>query len=118
MGFTTVLIEAFEACFQDPARQQGIDLEDRSLAAYTQRLVQGRQALGARALERHREAKDQTLHEQGVVCHHEGCAEAGRPMRRTARRKARVTPVFGEVRYRRGRTKAAVATAGGCWTKP
>ncbi len=80
MGFTTALIEAFEACFQNPARQQGIDLEDLSLAAYTQRLVQERQALGARALERHREAKDPAFHEQGVVCHYPCAARpAGGP---------------------------------------
>ncbi len=102
MALTTALIEEFETCFQDQARQQGIDLEDLSLAEYTQRLVQGLQALGAWILERHLEAKDQTLHEQGVVCNQEGCAEAGRPMRRTARRKAQVTTVFGEVTYRRG----------------
>ncbi len=118
MALTTALIEAFEACFQDPARQQGIALEDLSLAEYTQRPVQGLQALGARILERHREAKDQALHEQGVVCHHEGCAEAGRSMRRTARRRARVTTVFGEVTYRRGRAKAAAGTAGARWTRP
>ncbi len=55
MALTTALTAAFEACFQNPARQQGIDLEDLSLAEYTQRLVQGLQALGARALERHTE---------------------------------------------------------------
>ncbi len=41
MALTTALIEAFGAYFQDQARQQGIDLEDLSLAEYTQRLVQG-----------------------------------------------------------------------------
>ncbi|NPA06701.1 MAG: hypothetical protein GXO54_04770, partial [Chloroflexi bacterium] len=89
--------EAFDAYFQHEAHPQGIDLDELSLVELTQALYQGLQALGAKIIQRRLEAKDQRLHQQGVVCTQEGCAEAGQSMRRTARRTAQVTTVFGEV---------------------
>ena len=101
MKFTTEVITQVLEQLQNQARQQGTVLEDLPAGEQIPYLYQGLQALSVALTKRLWEAKDQALHRGGVVCHQEACVQDGRPMRRTARRTAKVATVFGEVRFRR-----------------
>ena len=102
MAFTTDVVTQVLEQLQEQARQEGIVLEDLPEEEQMRFLHQGLQALGAGLAKRLWEARDQTLHQAGVVCEQAGCVQAGRPMRRTARRMAQVTTICGTVRFRRG----------------
>ncbi len=102
MEFTTDVITQVWEQLQEQARQQGIVLEDLPASEQMSYLYRGLQALGGALTARLWEAKDQALHRGGVVCQQEGCDQAGRPMRRPARRTVQVTTVFRKVKFRRG----------------